>query len=46
MSTKKDTFSYARRAVVKISVCSDWNVETYEVGIDEMPRNESKTHFE
>jgi hypothetical protein len=27
-------------------VCYSWSIETYETGIDERQRNESKTHFE
>jgi hypothetical protein len=46
LSTKKEIFSYARRTIVKVSVCSDSNIETYKTGIDKKLRNESKTHFE
>ena len=32
--------------LLRLVLCSDLNVETYEIGIDERPRNENKTHFE
>jgi len=43
---KRKYFPMQEEQLLRLVLCSDLNVETYEIGIDERPRNENKTHFE